>query len=239
MDSISIVMPAYNEETRIESSLMEVSSHLAQSGREYEIVVVDDGSSDTTRQRLETLTGSMPQLIVVSYSENRGKGCAVRRGVASASKATILMTDADLSAPIDQLPKLERALEMGFDIAIGSREAPGAFIPVRQPAYRKWGGRGLNLLIRIAAVPGIYDTQCGFKLFKAVAAKAVFEKCVIDGFGFDVETLYLARKLGYSIKEVGVTWSHCEGSKVRPLMDGLRLIRDVARIRSANYSIKG
>lgn len=236
--SISIVVPAYNEESRIRASLEQIEAYLSASGREHEIIAVNDGSVDGTLTILEELQLSGMPLVIVGYERNRGKGYAVRQGMLAASKDLALMTDADLAAPIDQLPKLENALEQGFDIALGSREAEGALLPVRQPVYRQYGGRALNLIIQAFATPGIKDTQCGFKLFRTPAARAIFGVSMIDGFGFDIEAIYLARRLGYGVKEVGITWSHQEGSRVRPFADGFRMVEDIWRIRTARYPSK-
>jgi dolichyl-phosphate beta-glucosyltransferase len=237
MNSISIVVPAFNEQSRIRPTLETICSFMDDSNRDYEIIVVNDGSTDDTLQAAEAIAASGKPLTVVDYAPNRGKGYAVRQGVMKAVKDSVLMTDADLAAPIDQLLKLEAALEEGFDVVVGSREAAGAVLPVEQPFYRRLGGRTLNLAIRALAVPGIRDTQCGFKLFRTGAARAIFEKATINDFGFDIEALYLARKTGQRIKEVGIRWSHQEGSTVRPIRDGLRVLRDIARIRMTHYKL--
>ena len=237
MNSISIVVPAFNEQSHIKPTVETICLFMDGADRDYEVIVVDDGSADGTVDTARAVAASGKPLTIVSYEPNRGKGYAVRQGVMKSVKDTILMTDADLSAPIDQLFKLENALGESFDIVVGSREAAGAILLVRQPFYRRWGGRILNLVIRAFAVPGIRDTQCGFKLFRTEAARSIFENTIIDDFGFDVEVLYLARKMGYKTKEVGVIWSHQEGSKVRPIRDGLRILWDIIRMRTKRYRL--
>ncbi len=142
-----------------------------------------------------------------------------------------------MSAPIAELSKLFDAIDKGYDVAIGSRAVKGAQIPRHQPLYRELGGKALNLVIRALAVHGIHDTQCGFKLFTGEAARAIFDKCFINGWGFDVEVLYLAGRMHYSVAEVGVKWSHAEGSKIRPFRAGMRIMRDLVQMRLHNYNL--
>jgi dolichyl-phosphate beta-glucosyltransferase len=226
---LSLIIPAYNEEGRIEACLEAVQSYLNGLEKSYEIIIVDDSSTDRTLDIVKSRADS--SIKVISYSPNRGKGYAVRQGMLASDGEYTAFTDVDLSAPIEQLSKLFDAIENGYDIAIGSRAVKGTIIPVHQPLYRELGGKTLNKIIQLLAVPGIKDTQCGFKLFKGDAAREIFTKCIIDGWGFDVEVLYLARKLGYRIKEVPVTWSHMEGSKIHPFQAALRVISDVIYMR--------
>ena len=244
---LSLIIPCYNEAARIHATLDTVSAYLDSLGRTYEIIAVNDGSTDDThRLMLDWAAASRPfdklraqdgPLRIVTYDVNRGKGYAVRQGVFASRGEYVAFSDADLSAPIDQLGKLLGAIEKGYDIAIGSRAAKGAEIPIHQPFYRELGGKGLNLIIRLLAVPGIRDTQCGFKLFRGEAARAIFERCIVTSWGFDVEVLYLARRLGYRIAEIPVKWSHAEGSTIRPIRAGLRAVLDTIRVRVHHYGL--
>ncbi len=225
---LSLIIPAYNEEGRIEACLEAVQSYLSGLEKSYEIIIVDDASTDRT---LDIVKSNDSCVRIISYEPNRGKGYAVRQGMLASEGDYAAFTDVDLSAPIDQLSKLFNAIEDGYDIAIGSRAVKGTVIPVHQPLYRELGGKCLNKIIQLLAVPGIKDTQCGFKLFKGDAARKIFSRCIINGWGFDVEVLYIARKLGYRVKEVPVTWSHMEGSKIHPFRAALRVISDVVYMR--------
>jgi dolichyl-phosphate beta-glucosyltransferase len=234
---LSVIVPAYNEETRMRSSLQAIEDYLRGLGRSYEILPVNDGSTDGTLSAMREYAAGSDSVRVITYERNAGKGCAVRRGMMESRGEFGMFTDTDLSAPIDELPKLFLAIEQGNDIAIGSRAVRGSVRIKHQPFYRELGGKGLNLVIRALAVPGIHDTQCGFKLFKGELARRIFSRCFLDGWGFDVEVLYLARRLGYRIAEVPVVWSHAEGSKIHPFRAGLQVIRDLIRIRTHDYSL--
>jgi len=232
---LSLIIPAYNEDARVGSALETVEDYLNSTSYTYEIIAVDDGSSDNTREILLDCAARISSMRVVSYSPNQGKGYAVRQGVFAARGDYVAFSDADLSAPIDEMPKLLEAIHRGYDVAIGSRATRGSQLVVHQPRFRELGGRGLNLIIRALAVPGIHDTQCGFKLFTAEAAREVFSRSFVNGWGFDVELLYLARRFGYSVAEVPIRWAHAEGSKVRPFRAAVRIIRDVLAMRFHNY----
>lgn len=234
---LSLIIPAYNEQERIEATLVAVEAYLSSAGKSCEIIAVNDGSTDDTLRIIRERAAGSAFMRVVAYEVNRGKGYAVRQGVFASRGDYVAFTDADLSAPIDILARLFEALEKGFDIAIGSRAVKGVEIPRHQPWYREMGGKCLNLVIQALAVPGIHDTQCGLKLFRGDVAREVFAHCFLDGWGFDVEVLYLARKLGYSIAEVPVKWSHVEGSKVRPFRSGVEIIRDLIRMRGHHYDL--
>lgn len=231
---LSIVIPAFNEEARIGPSLHRIREYLAEQTYSFEIVVVDDGSTDRTTQEAERALGGTDGR-VLRYEPNRGKGHAVRYGVIRAKGRVVLFSDADLATPIEELAKLEKALGDGADIAIGSRDVPGSQLLRRQSLFREMGGKLFNRFVQLLAVPGIRDTQCGFKLFTARAARAIFPHCKIDNFSFDVEVLYLARRLGFKVAEVPVVWRHQEGSKVRVWRDGPRMLRTLIRIRMTRY----
>lgn len=238
--ALSVVIPAYNEAQRIGDSLCHILEYLRGIGcGGFEILVVDDGSRDSTRAQVEEVARANSEVRLLAYDHNRGKGYAVRLGMLAATGNRVLLSDADLSTPIEDLPILEDALDSGADIAVGSRAVRGSVRTVHQPRYRELGGKLLNAAIRLLAVPGIYDTQCGFKLFRGEAARRIFSKCVLNGFSFDVEALYVARLMGYCLAEVPVHWAHREGSKVRPFLDGFRILRDVAGLRLRKYSLDG
>ena len=222
---LSVVIPAYNEQARLPPTLDRLRAYLGQGPMAYEIVVVDDGSSDKTSDVARAAGAT-----VVRNDTNRGKGFAARRGMLLARGARRLMTDADLSTPIEDLPHLMARLDEGYDVAIGSRALPASNVEVRQSPYREVMGRLFNLCVRVLAVPGLHDTQCGFKLFTAAAAERSFEPAQLDGFSFDVETLFIARRRGLRIAEVPVTWRNDTASRVGSL-NGFRAFLDLGRIR--------
>jgi dolichyl-phosphate beta-glucosyltransferase len=235
---LTVVVPAYNEEARIGASLQKMWAYFDERGYEYDILVVDDGSTDGTRQIVESVIQGHSNIHILHYDGNRGKGYAVRYGMLRAMGNFILFSDADLATPIEEEQKLFDAIRKGADIAIGSRDVPGSQLERRQSLLREMGGKLFNRCVQWIAVPGIRDTQCGFKLFTRAAARNIFSRCEIDNFSFDVEVLYLGRLLGYKIVEVPVRWAHQEGSKVRFLRDGFRMLRTLCCIRATNYRIK-
>jgi dolichyl-phosphate beta-glucosyltransferase len=225
--SLSVVVPAYNEARRLPATLARVGAYLQGLGREHEIVVVDDGSTDATAA-VARAAGDVVR--VLRHHPNRGKGYAARRGMLAATGERRLMTDADLSTPIEELASLEAALDRGYDVAIGSRAVAGARIEVRQPAYREAMGRLFNVLVQALLLPGLADTQCGFKLFTAEATEAAFSPCRLDGFSFDVEALYAAQRRGMRIAEVPVVWRNDAATRVS-LGGGGAAFADLLRIR--------
>lgn len=230
---LSLIIPAYNERSRITDSVRAVCTFLDTLNENYEVIVVDDGSTDDT-------AGAVPvddRVKTVSYEINRGKGHAVRMGIAASRGEYAAFSDADLSAPIEEITKLFDAISSGADVAIGSRAMQQSKLLMRQPLYREFGGKTLNLAIQILAVPGIRDTQCGFKLFKGDLARRIFKECILDGWGFDVEALYLARRLGCSIAEVPIRWAHSADSKISPFSAGLQVLKDLVRIRLRKYRL--
>jgi len=228
--ALSVVVPALNEEDRLPRTLERIASHLGRRGGGYEVVVIDDGSRDRTAERAQAAGAT-----VLRNEANRGKGYAVRRGMLAARGTRRLMTDADLSTPIEELDRLAARMDEGHDVVIGSRALPGARIEVRQPWYRENMGRLFNLFVRALAVPGVMDTQCGFKLFSAAAARDVFSSARLDGFSFDVEALFLARRKGYRIAEVPVVWRNDAASRVS-LVRGFLAFPDLLRIRANDWS---
>lgn len=233
---LSVVVPAYNEEARLAPSLIRMLAFFDAQSYPYEMLVVDDGSSDGTADVVTDLAAVHLQLRLLTYQPNKGKGHAVRYGMLRAVGERVLFCDADLATPIEEVDKLIAALDLGADIAIGSRDVPGSQLIKRQSIIRELGGRLINKWVQLFAVPGIHDTQCGFKLFTRAAAQSVFRVCRLDNFAFDVEVLYIAiKRFGLKVVEVPIRWAHQEGSKVRPLRDGWRMITSVLKIRFTRY----
>lgn len=233
---LSVVVPAYNEEARIGATLKRMLAYFDEQPYPYEILVVSDGSTDGTHQVVEQIGANRPEVRLIVSKPNRGKGHVVRVGMLAATGERVLFSDADLATPIEEIEKLFVALDAGCDVAIGSRDTVGSELLRRQSLVREMGGRLFNKLVQIMAVPGIHDTQCGFKLFTRRAAQEIFRRCQIDHFAFDVEVLFLARKLfGYRIAEIPVRWMHMEGSKVRFVRDAIRMLKTLFRIRLTNY----
>ena len=226
MVEVTIVVPAYNEEERIGETLKTISNYLG-NGYNYEVIVVDDGSTDATAQVVRSFNN--PKIRLISNKDNRGKGFAVKIGVLAAQKEWILFSDADLSTPITELRNLFR--HQDNDIVIGSRGFSDSKIMIHQPRYREWGGRFFNVIVRSLAVRNFKDTQCGFKLFKKSVAQKIFPLQTIHGFGFDVEILYIALKHGFTVKEVPVAWAHRSETKVSYLKDSLKMCIDLVMIR--------
>jgi dolichyl-phosphate beta-glucosyltransferase len=228
---LSVVIPAYNEQARLGPTLRAVVRYLEAEKPDFEVVVVDDGSTDRTSSVVREMAAEEPRIRLVELGANAGKGAAVRAGMLAAEGATILFSDADLATPIEELAKLERALAGGADIAIASRAADGADIRVRQHPLRELMGRTFNVMVRLSGLQGLRDTQCGFKLFRREAARDLFGRATVDGFAFDVEILVLARGR-YRVAEVPVVWRHIEESKVSPGTDAARMFFDLLRIRA-------
>lgn len=228
--SLSIVVPAYNEEDRLGPTLETLRGWMDDQDRPIEVVVVDDGSTDGTVALVQAVAASDDRISVISNGENRGKGYSVGHGVSKVSGELVLFSDADLSTPLSEFERLEGALE-GHDIAIGSRAMPDSRLEKRQPFYREMMGRTFNLFVQAMVFPGIRDTQCGFKLFRRKAAEATFGRRKIDGFAFDVEVLFIARRLGMSVAEVPVLWINDEASRVDPIRHSAQMFRDILTIR--------
>jgi dolichyl-phosphate beta-glucosyltransferase len=227
--ALSVVVPAYNEERRLEAGLSTMTDYLRARGAPYEILVVDDGSRDATRAIAERSAAADPSVRCIALPVNQGKGAAVARGMVTARADWILCTDVDLSTPIAEVERLER-FRGSADVIIGSRGMPQTMIDHRQPARRENLGRAFNYAVRFAAFSGIKDTQCGFKLWSRRAAQAVFPRLRIRRFAFDVEALWRARRFGFRIREVGVVWNHDPDTTVRLFRDGTRMGADLLRI---------
>jgi dolichyl-phosphate beta-glucosyltransferase len=227
---LSVIIPAYNEERRLPATLESVYLFLSQSGHTFEILVVDDGSLDGTCDVVQEFASHHDGLRLVSYAPNQGKGCAVRTGMLAARGDYLLMNDADGSSPIEEVDKLLDALKGGADVAIGSRAKVDPGVVVKAQLHRKYIGNTFNLIVQKLLLPGIQDTQCGFKLFKRDVAQDIFAVVRLNGYAFDVELLYIAKLRNYKIAELAINWTNTEGSKVNVLTDSPRMLAEVLRI---------
>jgi glycosyltransferase involved in cell wall biosynthesis len=228
LESLSVIIPAFNEAARIAPTLERVLAYLdSHEISDAEVLVIDDGSTDSTADVVRKWHARDARVRLFGYGENQGKGCAVRLGLGAARLEWVLMTDADLSTPITELAALQAA---AVDGAIGSRALNRKLVGRHQPIWREYAGRGFNTLMHLTTGLDYADTQCGFKLLRREAAHALAERMTLDGFGFDVEMLFLARRLGYDIAEVPVHWDHTAGTKVS-LLSGLRAFLDPLRVR--------
>ncbi|HEY6770052.1 MAG TPA: dolichyl-phosphate beta-glucosyltransferase [Candidatus Sulfotelmatobacter sp.] len=227
----SIVIPAYNEGARLGATLDKVLNYIAQHECDAEIIVVNDGSRDNTADIVREKALTNPSLRLVENPGNRGKGYSVRNGMLHALGRVVLFSDADLSSPIEEVPKLLKAISQGADIAIGSRWLKAEMQTQRQPLHRQIFGRVFNLLLRMTLGLQFADTQCGFKAFKRRAVENIFPLQRIERWGFDPEILFLARKFGYKVQEVPVEWGHSGGTRINPVVDGARMFMEMLRIR--------
>jgi glycosyltransferase involved in cell wall biosynthesis len=233
---LSIVIPCYNEEQRLGASLGRIREYLAPKSYEREVLVVNDGSKDRTsevaRAQQELFSAAGVELRLLENPGNRGKGFSVKNGILSARGDIALFTDADLSAPITEADKLLGPIESGqYDVVFASRALHDSVIPVHQSVIRETAGRTFNVLMRSIVGLRYKDTQCGFKAFRTEKARAVFDRQIIEGFGFDAEVLFIAQKLGLRMLELPVIWSHVEGSKVGLFSDSRRMFTDLVKIR--------
>ncbi len=228
---LSIVIPAFNESARIEATLDRVMTCVAERSWDAEVLVVDDGSTDTTPAIVERWMASHPRLHLVQNPGNRGKGYSVRNGLLQAAGDIVMFTDADLSAPMEEAERLIRAIDEGADVAIGSRWLDRTRQTIHQPLYRRFFGRCFNWVTRTVMGLPFKDTQCGFKAFRREAAQVIFRLQTIERWGFDPEILFIARKLKYVIREVPVTWGHDERSRMSYLKDGMKMLEEMAMIR--------
>lgn len=237
---LSVVIPAFNEAARIARTLEELRATLPSLSSAWEIRVVDDGSIDDTARIVENAARDDGR-VVIQREPHRGKGGAVRYGLLQAAGALRFMCDADLSMPVVEIARFLALVPSECDIAIGSREGEGAR-RVGEPQHRHVMGRAFNGLVRAAVLPGLNDTQCGFKMFTARAVEATFPLTTIDGWAFDIEVLHIARKKGLAIREVPIPWHYAERSQVSALCDSLRMARDVMKIRAnsrrGRYDVK-
>ena len=234
LPAFSLIVPAYNEAHRIGDTLIKALSYLAASSSGSEIIVVDDGSTDATAEVVRDVFKSAGGIEsrLIQQTPNRGKGAAVRAGLRAASRPIGLFSDADLSTPIEEASKLIEPISVDqADVTFGSRALDRRLIGTRQSWGREQGGRVFNLLVRVSTGLPFWDTQCGFKAFKLDAFQPVLAKAHSDGFGFDVELLYLAHRAGLRMQEIPVRWNHCEGSKVHFLHDSLHMLQEVIAMR--------
>jgi glycosyltransferase involved in cell wall biosynthesis len=227
--ALTLVLPAYNEQARLPYTLAQIEAYLRTAELECEVLVVDNGSTDATSVVVQQAAMSWPCLRLLR-TDRRGKGVAVRTGVMAARGDVVLFADADLSWSVTDLARVSQLVDQRSPVVIGSREGLGAR-RIGEPGYRHVMGRIFNGVVQLLAVPGVEDSQCGFKAFEADSARAIFRRQRIDGFGFDVEVLYLARRLGYSIRIVPLQWEHKSNSRVAPLRDTLLMLSDVVRVR--------
>ena len=230
--TLSIILPAYNEQDRLPPYLTSITRYLSQRGDPYEIVVVDDGSRDETAERVRQFAVDAPVIRLIQLEHNSGKGAAVRAGMLAAQGTLRLMTDADGATPIQEIERLEHALSQDNDLAIGSR-----FLGSRDNRYRvqaRWHrtvlGNAFNRMAQRLGLEGITDTQCGFKLFRKRVAEDLFSVARIDGYGFDLELLYVALRRNYRIAEIPINWTDQPGSKVHVIRDGLRMCRELLAV---------
>ncbi|PYP83628.1 MAG: glycosyl transferase [Candidatus Angelobacter sp. Gp1-AA117] len=227
----SIIVPAYNERERLGRSLQTIVDYARQQGWSAEIVAVDDGSSDETAEIINGLAAQYPEIRLVRNPGNRGKGYAVRNGMLNARGEILLFTDADLSSPISEAPKLFSAIARGAEVAIGSRWLDPSLQFERQPLKRQIFSRIFNLFLRVLLGLNFRDTQCGFKAFTRRASTLIFPLQRIDRWGFDAEILYIARKKGLRVTEVPVAWGHDDRSRLSPLKDGMRMGVEALKVR--------
>ena len=228
---LSVVVPCFNEAARLPLSLEQAEAYLGLQGPAFELLLVDDGSSDRTPELIREAASKNKHVHAVLLPANRGKGRAVAEGVARSRGGLVLISDADFSAPIQEMPKLEAAIAAGADVAIGSRAKRGAR-EVDQPLHRRLMGKSFNLLVQGLLLPGVWDTQCGFKLFRGDVARDLFGRLRTEGFAYDVEILVLARRSGYKISEVPVRWINSSTSRVQTVRHSRQMLADVLHIRS-------
>jgi dolichyl-phosphate beta-glucosyltransferase len=236
LGTLSVIVPAYNEQSRIEPTLRAIVQWLREQKRRFEVVVVDDGSRDETGTVVDDLRAELGELRLIRLARNHGKGYAVRAGVLNARSDLVLFCDADLATPIQELARLESAIADGAAVAIGSREARAEDVRVRARRYRRVVGRTFHALVEVLTVRGFRDTQCGFKLFRGAVAQDLFSRMCMDGYAFDVEVLLMAQRRGYRVAEVPVNWSHQPGSKVNLVTDATKMFWDLLRIRKLAMS---
>lgn len=232
---ISLIIPTFNEAERLPNSLEKLREFLKNFNKEVEVIISDDGSSDSTVSIAESFITKVPNLKIISFPKNKGKGFAVNQGFKTAKGEIVIFTDADFSTPITEIDKLLEKIDSGFDIAIGSRAIDRSTVKKHQNYFREFMGRAFNVLVQIIAVKGVADTQCGFKAFRKSSCSEIFENQTIWDFGFDVELLYLAQKKGLKICEVPIIWFNNPASRVNPFRDSIKTFFDLIKIRLVHY----
>jgi dolichyl-phosphate beta-glucosyltransferase len=228
---LSIVIPAYNEQSRLGATVRDAAEYCRGLGRTFELIIVDDGSRDGTSAVGRLLAEEFPEVRVIRLAANHGKGYAVRSGVVNALGQSVLFADADGATPIAEIGRLDAALASGADIAIGSRALRAQGVRVQAKTYRRIIGRTFHRMVKFLADAGVEDTQCGFKLFRSSVAHDLFSRMRMNGFSFDVELLMMAKRRGYRVAEIPVNWTHQPGSKVSLYWDSIRMATDLFRIR--------
>jgi dolichyl-phosphate beta-glucosyltransferase len=236
LPELSIIIPAFNEEARLRPTLEAYAAYCRATDRRVEMIVVDDGSLDGTSSVVNAFAQSHPEVRLIRLAENQGKGQAVRSGVVNAQGSFVLFADADGATPLSELERLEAAIHAGADVAIGSRALFSESVRIKAKLYRRVIGRIFHCMVEMLTVPGVKDTQCGFKLFRGPVAHDLFSRMRIRGFSFDVEVLMMALRRGYRIAEVPVNWTHQPGSKVNLVTDSARMLRDLFVIRGRYMS---
>jgi dolichyl-phosphate beta-glucosyltransferase len=234
---VTVVIPAFNEQMRLPKTLKYIGEYFAEQGYLYEIIVVDDGSSDKTGLVVRQMSNELNNIVLLSNDMNMGKGYSVKRGMMKAKGHFVIFSDADLSTPIEEANELMRWVGNGYDIAIASRGLKESDIRIHQPFYREYMGKTFNVLVRLFMMRGIKDTQCGFKCFKREVVKDIFPKQKLRHFSFDVEILHIARKQGFSIKEVPVAWFNESNSRVNAFTDSAQMLFDLLKIKY--FEIRG
>lgn len=234
---LSIIVPAYNERWRLPPTLIDIVDYFDQKSYSYEVIVVDDGSKDDTAGVVEKFERVREQVRLIRLPKNCGKGHAVRVGALNAHGERIMFADADGATPIEEIERLMVSLDAGADIAIGSRAKASHDTKVTTRWYRKYLGRAFNTCVNVILLPGIEDTQCGFKLFTRRAAQFVFNKQKSDGFSFDVEILYIAQRAKLKISEIPINWENVPGSKVNLIVDALKMFRDILKFKVIHRGI--
>ncbi len=230
---LEVVIPAFNEQDRISRTLARVKEYYDTQNYSWRCTIVSDGSTDNTNEIVTDFCLAHPEFHLEAYAQNRGKGYAVRHGMLNATANRVLFCDADLATPQEETEKLWKALDDGFDIAIGSRPLKESKLEIHQPWIREHLGRVFNKAVQLLSVKGVDDTQCGFKMFTQQAAQDVFSRCKFDGFSIDFEALQIAHDLEFKTAEIPIRWSHQDGSKVSILRDGPRMLRDLVKLRIA------
>ncbi len=228
---LSLIIPCFNEEERIQSTLVTIGDFLRESAIDAEVLVIDDGSSDGTQAAAEAVADRVPGLRIIRNQTNSGKGFAVRHGVQEAQGVNLLFSDADLSTPIEETSKLLALLDAGADVAIGSRRMASSQIEIPQPFFRRFIGATFVLLQQLLTGMSYKDTQCGFKAFRTDVARQLFGRSLIRGFCFDVEILVMAVSAGYRVEEVPIRWRDDRNSRINPLVDATRMFADLLAIR--------